>query len=115
MDDQMPKTPGKYKRFVIEMEVEMTDPVAAAAHNMNWTQDEDGPAMLQSQGDHEEVSQAVSSVVSQALANQGPLAGFKFMSMSTLDRYVDDNGNYLEFPALPAMPGRNDDGSTKEL
>lgn len=114
MDDQKPKTPGKYKRFIIEMEVEMTDPVAAAAYNMNWTQGDEGPAMLQSEGDHEEIKQAVGGIISQALANQGPQAGFKFCSMSTLDRFIDDNGNYLEFP-LPAMPGRNDDGSVKEL
>lgn len=115
MDDQMPNTPGKFKRFVIELEVEMTDPVAAAAHNMNWTQGEDGPAMMQSQGDHEEIKQAVGGVISNALANQGPQAGFKLISMSTLDRFVDDDGNFLEFPSMPAMPGRNDDGSMNEL
>lgn len=115
MDEQMPKTPGKYKRFVIEMEVEMTDPIAAEAFNMNWTHDDDGsPAMMFSPGEHQEIKQAVGYIVSQALAHQGPQAGFRFLGMSTLDRFIDDDGNYLPLP-LMAMPGRNDDGSVNEL
>lgn len=111
MSSQQRRLPGKYKRFVIEVEIEAVDAEATAAFNTSMGEGLDDPDDMDlSQGEDAELMRAVGGVVSRALGEHEEAAGFRPLGSSTFARYVDDEGNYLPV-TLPAAAGRGDDGT----
>ena len=104
--------PRRFLRFVYEFEIEVTDPVQAAAYNLQVGADGDSGDLVAFGNTHpnERIASAIQEILSSALHEKGAEAGFRWMSSSLLHRPVDDSGQHPAMP-LPAMPARDDDGS----
>lgn len=101
----------KYMRFFAEFEIEVTDPTAAAAYTMDWTNTPSGPAMVPYETVEEQMQAALQQAIFSSLGEVGPGAGFKYLSGSVLPRFLNEAGDrYLEWPLAP-LPARRDDGT----
>lgn len=99
-----------FKRFVFQLEVELGDPVAAAAYTMDVAEGEDGEIGLSPHPTAVgKISAAVVKTIATALSAESE-RGFKFMSGGLIPWPTDDAGKYTEF-VLPAPPNRRPDGT----
>lgn len=109
-------TERRFIRFLMDLEVEVVDPTAAAAYTMDWGRDESGePVMMPYSNQADQMHAAVSQLLTQTLANDGAQAGVKFVSASLLPRQLSDDGQAYLPVTLPRLPARNDDGSLPPL
>jgi hypothetical protein len=111
------KTDRKFVRLVYDLEVEVTDPMAAAAYTLDWTRDEDGGiAMVPYEELERQIAAAVSQTIGAALGEArkaSDVHGFRPLGFSELIRPTDERGNYTEM-TLPPMPGRRPDGGLND-
>jgi hypothetical protein len=106
---------SKYLRVIYECEIEIVDPIAAAATTMDWTRDELGRPVMMSRGtDEAAVLASVNVIITSALIEGGPGGGFKYFSGRVLPRSRDEAGNYPEVLLAPSL-GSDDDGNQHAL
>lgn len=96
----------KYIRLALDVEVEVTDSVAARAFTFDTTAD---GGMLEQEPDWH-IGQLVMQLLGEQLTQRVAETGVKLTSSSVVPRFVADDGSYMEF-TLPPMPRRLDDGS----
>lgn len=98
-------------RFVAEFEVEVTDPVQAAAYTLGWEQDSGGTVMMSGyQTPDDQVWEAVRQALFTRLDETSERAGFRVLGGSVLPRPLDGHGTLHPEVTLPPMPARQDDG-----
>lgn len=101
-------------RFLAEFEVEVIDPIQAAAFTMDWGRDADGGVqMMPHPTEFLQMNAAVSQAMAVGLMDAGPQAGFRWLGGSVIPRVPLEDGTYGEV-TLPKMPGRRDDGELIE-
>lgn len=99
----------RYMTFVTEVEIEVTDPVAAAAHSPNLGIDASGDlSMFRFSDQVEQMRFVLASIIGTALAEQGERAGFRFVGGSTFPRIRE--GSFYKEWKLVERPARGDDG-----
>lgn len=109
-------TERRFIRFLMDLEVEVVDPTAAAAYTMDWGRDESGePVMMPYSNQADQIRASVSQLLGQTLANEGARAGVKPLGASLLLRHLSEDGQTYLPVTLPSMPARNDDGSLPPL
>lgn len=103
-------------RFVAEFEVEVTDPVQAAAYTLGWARDDGGTLAVMSryQTTDEQVWEAVRQALFTRLDEMSERAGFLVLTGSVLPRPLDDSGTSHPAMTLPPMPARRDDGESAD-
>lgn len=101
---------SRFKRVVIEMEIEITDDVELTSFVLSTSTDADGEMGLYDYGDIDrKVVAAVSEITSSALQARGRDAGFRWMSGHVQVRSnVDGVHGAITFPEMLA---RRDDGT----
>lgn len=94
-------------RYIAEFEVEVVDPVQAAAFTMDLSQGDDGSlSFAPAPTDVGKISAAINSVVSRALHASGPDAGFRWTGGSSFVRQLSPDGKTwlpIEIPEVPAQ------------
>jgi hypothetical protein len=107
---------GRFKRLVMEFEVELVDEDALRAFDLHATADEQGNFTgLLDMDVNERVGWAVSTVFGQAMQAAQARTGIKWLAGSgPTVRLVDESGNYRE-KTYPPMPQRRDDGSYDDV
>lgn len=98
----------KYQRIMIDVEVEVLDPITAKAFTFDVL--ESGDVGLPGEQPEWHVSRLVGSLLSEALVHRSDETGVRLVSSSVVPRHVADGGFYAEM-TLPEMPRRLDDGS----
>lgn len=101
----------RYLRFVGDIEIEVTDPVAAAAYTFDWADTPDGPELQPWGTLEEQMRQAAQQALMEGLMQIGPAAGFKVMAGGLqLRRSTKKPGLYDEV-VIGELPARSDDGT----
>lgn len=108
-DDAPLQNPSRFKRFVYEFEVEVTDANAVELADLSRSSDESDLDLVPEFGG--QVRQVVQNSLSIGLEAMKQ-HGLKFLGGSLMNRPVDEDGNYLKMP-LPSMSGRDEDGELK--
>ncbi|MCP2265587.1 hypothetical protein ACFQHV_00905 [Promicromonospora thailandica] len=106
----------KFMRFLVDLEIEVTDPTAAAAYTMDFRRDDEGNiAMAPYPTVEDQMQGTLSRVLSAALVQGGAEAGFKYLSASVLPRFLAEGGEKYTQVTLPEMPARRDDGTFPDI
>lgn len=110
-DDQVDneaKSP-RYMVFVTEVEIELIDPIAAAAHSPLVGADASGNlSMIRFPDQVEQMRALMGMIIGNAVAEQSESAGFRFVGSSTFPR-IREGSVYKEW-MLVERPARGDDG-----
>lgn len=108
---------GRFKRLVMEFEVEVVDEMALRTFDLHPTGDGEGNLTgLADMDVNERVGFALSVIFGQAARAMEAQTGVKFMGgTGPMVRWVDATGNYTEMPFLGPLPQRRDDGSYDHL
>ena len=109
MSEQQPDAP-RFMRFVAELEIEVTDPLAAAAYTMDWSHES---GVVQTIRSHDSQRELIESAVRRALhdALNSARAGFRVLSGVAHSRKVDEDGTRYLLEVISPLPVRRDDGS----
>lgn len=109
----------RFCRVILEMEFEVTDETALTAHLFDWTHDDNGePVMMGPDEDYpgapgtsqqNRVARAAMDALVEGVRNM-PL-GIRFMGGSSIVRPITPDNVYQQV-TVPALPARNDDGSS---
>lgn len=107
---------GRFKRLVMEFEVEVVDEMALRAFDLHPTGDGEGNITGVVDMDvNERVGWALATIFGQAARAAQERTGIKFMGgTGPMVRWVDETGNYCEMPLLGPLPQRRDDGEYDE-
>ena len=97
---------SRYRRLVMEFEVEVLDETDVAADAAHVSYDQDGNPGMMNRTVDEHLQQAISHALTDALDR---MPGIAYMAGSVLLRPIDGDF-YLEW-TLPRMPARRDDGT----
>jgi hypothetical protein len=99
----------RYVRLVMEIEVEVADPVALRAALLDRAAEVDGQLVLPQHP--AEVMPIADLVMEAATPAIHEIPGLRFSSGWAAPRYLDDSGeNYAEH-RIPPLPARRDDGT----
>lgn len=108
----------RFCRVLLEMEFEVTDETALAAHLFDWTSDEEGQPMMMDQdpdlpdmpGTSQQYRIGRAAIDAMHTGLRAGDYGIKWMGSSTLVRAITAEGTYQSFH-LPELPARRDDGN----
>lgn len=107
---------GRFKRLVMEFEVELVDEMALRTFDLHHASDAEGNITGFVDMDiNERVGLALSAVFGQAARAAQAQTGIKMIAgTGPIVRWVDETGNYIEMPFLGPLPQRRDDGTYDE-
>jgi hypothetical protein len=111
-----PEPTGRYRRFVMDVEVELFDEDALQNFTFLPVRDAEGsPQGVISLSENRKVARALSDVAGRAWVTAEGQTGIRVHSVSgPFVRHLDEEG-FLSEVTLPKQPNRRDDGTYNDL